>query len=193
MPHAETLSVPAPAQVARLLRTRRTIHLFKPEKPPHDIVLEALRLARWAPNHRLTEPWRFYLLGDETAEAIARRNAELVAAQRGANAGQKKLERWRAMPGWLAVTAQRSDDAQREREDYAATCCAVQNFQLYLWSHGIGVKWTTGDVTRDPRFAELVGFDPEAERLVGLLWYGYPAEVPQTQRKPLGEVLRIRD
>jgi nitroreductase len=172
-----------------LLSSRRTIHLFQPEVPPRETVVQALDLARWAPNHRLTEPWRFYLIGRETATAIAHLNAEIVAETRGEQAGTAKLERWLAVPGWMAVTCVRSDDPVRAREDYAACCCAVQNAMLYLWSEGIGVKWTTGDVTRDDRFFELLGVDPEAEALVGLFWYGYPAEIPVTRRRPLAEVL----
>ncbi|MFO1352299.1 MAG: nitroreductase [Gammaproteobacteria bacterium] len=178
-----------PALAAELIRTRRTIEEFKPEPAPREALVKALDLARWAPNHRLTEPWRFYLLGRDTAQAIARLNAELVTNKNGPAAGRQKLERWLAMPGWLVVTCNRSDDALQAREDYAACCCAVQNFMLYLWSAGIGVKWTTGAVTRDPRFYDLIWVDPAAEEVVGLFWYGYPATIPQTPRKPLSEVM----
>lgn len=180
--------------VADTIRSRRTIHLFDAERrrPPDALVRRAVELARWAPNHRLTEPWRFYLLGGRTAEAIARLNADLVEAARGREAGEIKLARWRAVPGWLVVTCARSADPVRQQEDYAACCCAVQNLQLYLWSEGVGVKWTTGEVTRDPRFFELLEIDPEAELLVGMLWYGYPAEVPATPRRPVEEVFAER-
>lgn len=181
--------LPAPDDVAALLRTRRTVHLFEPDPVPEDVVLRALDLARWAPNHRLTEPWRFTLLGPETAAAVVDLNARLVADARGDAAAEAKRERWSAVPGWLVVTCRTSEDAERMREDYAACCCAIQNFQLYLWSEGVGVKWTTGAVTRDARFPELVGFDPAQESVVGLLWYGRPAIVPETQRAPLGTVL----
>jgi nitroreductase len=155
-----------PYATAALLRSRRTIHLFASEPPPRELLLEAIDLARWAPNHRLTEPWRFYLLGSETAEAVARLNADLVAEKRGEEAGRKKLERWQSMPGWFVVTSRCAEDPITTQENYAACCCAVQNLMLYLWSEGVGVKWGTGAVTRDPRF-----FD--------------------TQRKPVKEVLEV--
>jgi nitroreductase len=181
--------LPPPDAVARLLRSRRTIHLFEPEQPPEDIVLRGLDLARWAPNHRLTEPWRFHLLGPETAAAIVELNAELVEAARGATAAEAKRARWAAIPGWLVVTCAVTDDPLRTREDYAACCCAVQNLQLYLWSAGLGVKWTTGAVTRTAAFYDLLGLDPEAHTVVGMLWYGTPADIPETQRRPLDDVL----
>lgn len=174
---------------AELIRSRRTIHLFKPEKPPREVILRAVDLARWAPNHYLTEPWRFYLLGSETAEAIVRLNAEIVTRRRGEAAGKSKLERWLGIPGWLLVTCRRDDDPVRDRENYAACACAIHNMQLYLWSEGVGMKWTTGRVTRHARFFDLVGVDRAEERVVGLMWYGYPAEVPETLRRPVEEVL----
>lgn len=167
------------------MRARRTIHLFEPTPPPRETLLAALDLARWAPNHRLTEPWRFYLLGRATAEAVAHLNAEIVAEKRGPKAAQAKLARWLSMPGWFVATARLADDPLVAQENYAACCCALQNVQLYLWSEGIGTKWGTGKVTRHPRFFDLLGIDPDAEQVVGLFWYGYPAEVPQATRQPL--------
>lgn len=175
--------------LGRLLSGRRTIHSFKPGCPPREVLMAALEHARWAPNHHLTEPWHFYLLGPETAAAVAELNAGLVRLKAGPEAAADKLARWRAVPGWLVVSCDRSDEPLRQREDYAACCCAIQNIQLYLWSQGVGTKWTTGAVTRDPRFHELLWLDPEAEEVVGLLWYGYPAEVPQTTRRAVGESL----
>ena len=183
-PHEHTVM-----DTAELIRSRRTIHTFKPEEPPRELIRRAIDLARWAPNHRLTEPWRFYLLGRETADAIARLNAEIATREWGVETGQKKLRQWLAIPGWLVVTCQNSDDPIRSREDYAACACAIQNFSLYLWSEGIGVKWTTGAVTRDPGFYDLIWVDPKVETVVGLVWYGYPAEIPETQRKAVEEIL----
>ncbi len=182
--------------VEKAVRTRRTIHLFHPEPvPSREDILAAIDLARWAPNHFLTEPWRFYLLGRRTSEAVAQLNASMVEEERGESAGRAKLERWLEVPGWLVVTCarpERSGDDQRQREDYAACCCAVQNLQLVLWSRGIGTKWTTGSVTRSKTFFEIIDVDPEQEMLVSMLWYGFPADVPAPGRKPVRDILTIR-
>jgi nitroreductase len=173
-----------------LIRQRRTVHDFRPELPPKEAVLRAVELARWVPNHHHTEPWRFLHLGPKTASRIVDLNAELVTARKGPEHGEHKRKRWSEVPGWLAVTCPRSEDAQRQQEDYAACCCAIHNFSLSLWSEGIGVKWTTGDVTRDPRCLELLETNQETHFIVGLLWYGYPADVPAPQsRKPVEEIL----
>jgi hypothetical protein len=60
---------------------------------------------------------------------------------------------------------------------------------LCLWQRGIGVKWTTGAVTRDERFFELLGIDAAAESVVGLFWYGTPKVVPNQRRRPVNEIV----
>ena len=180
----------SPAQtVADVIRQRRTIHSFRPESPPRQIVLDAIESARWAPNHKHTEPWMFHLLGPETVDAIVALNAELAAKKKGPKAAEAKRRRWSEVPGWLAVTCAQSDDALRSEEDYAACCCAVQNLSLVLWSQGIGLKWSTGDVVRHNEFYRLLGIDPAERRVVGLFWYGYPEQIPEQKRKPVEEII----
>ncbi|MFZ0486804.1 MAG: nitroreductase [Arenicellales bacterium] len=175
--------------VADTIRGRRSINFFKTDLPPRDIILEAIDAARWAPNHHLTEPWRFYLLSDRIKQQIVDLNSRLVTEADGEEAGWAKRERWSRIPGWLVVTCVRSSDPLRQKEDYAACCCAVQNLFLYLWSRSIGTKWTTGPVTRTDAFYDLIWVDPVVEEVVGLLWYGYPNEVPVSVRKPVAEIV----
>jgi len=173
-----------------LIASRRTIHDFKSEPIPDiETILSSLEVARWAPNHRLTEPWHFYLLEGEIIEKICQFNAEITRRKNGAAAAEMKLARWREMPGWLIVTCKKSEKEVRFREDYAACCCVIQNLMLSLWSQGIGMKWSTGEITRMPEFYELIGIDIEQELVVGLFWYGYPEVVPETRRTVLEDVL----
>lgn len=175
--------------IATMIRQRRSINFFKQEIPPREIIMKAIDLARWVPNHHLTEPWRFYLLSDQCKKTIIDLNTDLVADSKGAEAGEAKRKRWSSIPGWLVVTCVRCEDELMAREDYAACCCAVYAMCVYLWSHGVGTKWTTGEVTRDARFYDAIWTDPNTESVVGLIWYGYPAEIPVTVRKPVSEIL----
>ena len=111
---------------AALLRGRRTVHDFLPERIADDIVERAIEVARWAPNHHRTEPWRFYVLGALARQQIIARNTELVRAEKGGRAAEIKRQRWLEVPGWLLMTCLRSEDPFREREDYAACCCAAR-------------------------------------------------------------------
>lgn len=183
------MSEPSGQSIGEVIRDRRTINFFKPDPPPRKIVLDGIDLARWAPNHHLTEPWRFYMLSDAIKQQVVDLNATLVTEAKGEEAGRAKRERWSRIPGWLVVTCVRSRDELRRKEDYAACCCAVHNLALYLWSRGIGMKWTTGAVTRTDAFYDLIWVDPVVEEVVGLFWYGYPDEVPVSVRKPVSEIL----
>jgi nitroreductase len=172
-----------------VLRGRRTIELFLQTPVPRQLVHDAIEAATWAPNHCVTEPWHFYLLGRRSIDACLALVRELVTQKKDAAAGEFKAQSWAQKPGWLVVTCRRSDDVLRHREDYAACAAAVQNLLLYLWKAGIGSKWTTGAITRDPRFFDIVGIDASVASVVGLIWYGYPKLTPTQLRKPLAEVL----
>lgn len=167
-----------------LISERRTIHKFKESMRPLDKLKEAIDLARWAPNHHQTEPWYFYLLGDETVNAVIELNTDITREEKGDDAANTKERRWRKMPGWFVMTSTKSEDPIRNQEDYAACCCAVQNLLLTLWNEDIGVKWSTGKVIRDKRFYDLLWIDPELETVVGMFWYGYAEETPKMTRKP---------
>lgn len=180
------------ASIAETIKGRRTIHHFKVgEAPPAELITLAIEHAIWAPNHHLTQPWHFYMIGPETAERICQLNAELVQEKQGEKAAEIKLRRWREIPGWLLLSCDISDDESTKLEDYAACCCVAQNLSLYLWEQGVGMKWTTGAVTKDSRFYNIIQLDGQRQRIVGLFWYGYPAEIPQTTRLAPGEKLVI--
>jgi nitroreductase len=176
--------------LTELITSRRTVHEFEPDKiPKKSVIKDAIATACWAPNHHLTEPWHFYLLGKETVADICELNKEMLIVTKGKEAADKKVKRWREIPGWLVVSCQKSDDEIRYQEDYAACSCAIQNLMLILWQQGIGTKWSTGPVIRDDRFYDLVWVNKDMENIIGLIWYGYPVETTQTARKPLQQVL----
>ena len=175
-----------------IIRSRRTIHNFKEEPVPEfEKIIKALDLARWAPNHHLTEPWHFYLPGKETVNRICYLKAEITREAKNERAAEIKLKRWQQIPGWLILTCANSPDPVREREDYAACCCVAQNLLLLLWAEGIGAKWTTGEVTKEDRFYDLVHIDRQKETVVGLFWYGFAAEIPATKRKPVAATVTV--
>jgi nitroreductase len=179
--------------VADLIRGRRTVNLYQPEAVPAEVVLEAIEVARWAPNHKLTEPWHFYLLGPEMTRSAAECWAGFEAETKGQAAGEARRKRLAAIPGHFVVTSARHADEVLDLENYAATCCAVQNLMLYLWQRGVGCKWTSGAITREPRLYELLGIDARSERIVGYFWYGKPSAVGGQKRKTVAEISTVTD
>ena len=189
MRKAPSYETQALREFAEVLHGRRTIDQFLQTPVPDGLVREAIEAATWAPNHYVSEPWRFILPGKETVGRIIDLSAEIVTARKGVELGEHKRRTWSEKPGWLIVTSPHCDDELREREDYAACCTAVQNFMLYLWKAGVGSKWTTGPITRDPRFFDIIGVDPKAAFVVGLIWFGYPKVTPTQSRKAVDDVV----
>jgi len=173
-------------EIARALRERRTIHEFTASTPPDELIREAIDIARWAPNHHRTEPWYFYSLDRPTGLRIADLNSEILLTSKGEKIAAVKRKRWSEIPGWLVVSCTKSDDEIRAREDYAACACAVQNMSVYLWSKGVGMKWTTGAVTRDRRFFDIVGIDYEQSYVSGCFGMDTRRSFPHnTENQPL--------
>ena len=178
--------------IEELIIERRTINNFKPEIPAQKQIIEAIEIARWAPNHHLTQPWQYYLLNSQMIDQVIGLNADLVTAKKGRQAGNNKRKRWKNIPVWLVVTCERSDNDQQQQEDYAACCCSIYALSLVLWDKGVGLKWTTGDVIRDQKFYDICWLDHFSQMVVGLLWYGFPDQIPiAQQRRQINETVTI--
>lgn len=171
------------------LLTRRTVHHFSRDPVPREVLTRALETAVHAPNHRLTWPWRFWVLGRQVRVPIA--DLQIALKTGSSEAPDPALvERIRDKivgPPWCVVVGcVRSDDVFRQKEDLAAVACAVQNLQLALHADGVGSKWSTGAVTRSPEVYEMLGIDADELDIVGFVWVGYakqPVEAPS--RPPL--------
>lgn len=179
------------------LLSRRTVFHYRDEPVPKDAIDRALEAARWAPNHKLTEPWRFYIVGPQTQVAlgqIAAGLAEQKCVDRTAEESARQVERARdkiaRVPLLTVVTQTRTvDDDLRSKEDYAAVSLAIHNFVLAFWAEGIGSQWSTGGITRDPAAYQSLSISADAEEIVGFIKTGYPEKIPQSKRRPLNEVV----
>jgi nitroreductase len=177
--------------LAERIRSRRTVNMFLQQPVSQKLILDAIEVARWAPNHHVTEPWHFYLLGEETIKKSVELTRIVVTERKGQKIGEFKASESAKRPGWLVVTCAKSDDKDLEREDYASVCCAIQNFSLYISEAGLASKWATGPITSDARFYELLKIDADKEFIVGLVWYGYPKITPSQTRKDVVEITTI--
>ena len=187
-------TTPNPA-VIDAIQTRRTIKEFRSDPIPEETLWRVLDAVRWAPNHRLTEPWRLTIIGNESREALADALAALAASGQDSSALEKaKAETRRKVmtsPVLLAVTSRLDGNPAQQVEDLAAVCAAMQNLQLAAWSEGIGSHWNTGKVTRLPETGALLGLAERSEQLVGFLYLGYPAQIPESpKRRPIQDFVR---
>ena len=163
-------------ELAEAIRGRRTIKAYDPAPVPREVLDELFELARWAPNHHLTNPWRFRVLGPETLEA-------LKAAAGPADAA--KLDR---APTLVLVTAQQSGDAVQDDEDAMAAACATFILLLAAQDHGLSGYWRTPGVLRTPEGRAACGI-PDGEAVLGLLHLGsVKGEKPAPERAPLDTI-----
>ncbi|HEY1591764.1 MAG TPA: nitroreductase family protein [Solirubrobacteraceae bacterium] len=161
-------------EVEEAIRTRRTHKAFAPEPVPREVLNELFELARWAPNHHLTNPWRFRVLGPESLAALKR-----AAGPEGAS----KLER---APTLVAASVLRSDDPIQDEEDLCAAACAVYAVLLGAHGHGLVGYWRTPGVLRTPAGRDAVALPP-GERFVALIHLGWPRQDKEPpERLPTG-------
>ena len=173
--------------ISTALLTRRTIKDFRLDPVPADALDRSLSAGLWAQNHKLTEPWRFTILGPETHRQLA---AAFADAQ-GPEAREQSERKITSKPLVVAVSQRLAGDEDTRREDYGAVACAIQNIQLAAWAEGLGMQWSSGKIIRLESVYRLFGIDRQAEEIVGLLFFGYPERVPAApRRKELAEVAR---
>jgi nitroreductase len=169
------------------IRARRSIKDFSPRPVRKAEVETLLDAAVQAPNHRLTRPWRFYVLGPASRAAYgmalgerkARRVADPAAAQR---VREKVAGEYAATPCMIAVAMTVNDNPEIREEDYAATMMAVQNILLACVAQGLGSHIRTGAVMDDPAARAAVGVAQE-ERVIALISVGEPAELPPPKER----------
>lgn len=156
------------------VRGRRTHKAYGPEPIGRETLDELLELARWAPNHDITNPWRFRVLGPS---ALA-----LLKEAAGPEAGSK-LDR---APTLVVASVVESDDLVRREEDLCAAACATYIVLLCAHARGLAAYWRTPEVLRSVAGRFALSVQPD-ERVIGLIHLGRPRqERPVPERAPPG-------
>jgi nitroreductase len=167
--------------VETAIRTRRTHKAYAPGPVDRAILDELVDLARWAPNHNLTNPWRFRVIGPESLERLKRAAGPEAAS---------KLDR---APTLIVCSCVQAGDEVQNEEDLHAT--AVAAYIVLLAAHGRGLAgyWRTPEVLRTDAGREAVGLRAD-ERFVGLIHIGRPVqEKPAPERAPAASVVEYLD
>jgi len=177
------------------IQSRTSVRRYRPDPVSRETIERLLDCAIRAPNHKLTEPWRFAVLTGDAKARLAEIRASFrlkkyddptseEARARSEKARRETLE----SPAIIVVMARTSDDEITREEDYAAVMMATANLMTAAQSLGLGTYLKTGGVMSDPGLAELVRLG-DGYRIVGMLSVGYPAE-PETprRRRPAADV-----
>ena len=168
-------------EVEDAIRTRRTHKAYRPEPVDRAVLEEVLDLARWAPNHNLTNPWRFRVIGPEALERLKEA------------AGPESASKLDRAPTLVVVSCVLTGDPVQSEEDLHATACAAYIVLLAAHGRGLAGYWRTPEVLRTPegRAALDIGGD---EHAIGLLHLG-PARQEQQppERAPARDVIAYLD
>jgi nitroreductase len=157
--------------VETAIRTRRTHKAFAPEPVPREQLDELLELARWAPNHHLTAPWRFRVIGPATLERLKEAAGPESAA---------KLDR---APTLVVASSVLSGDPVQDEEDLHSTAAASYIVLLAAHARGLAGYWRTPEVLRTEAGRRAVGL-ADGERFVGLLHLGRPRQEQRPPERP---------
>lgn len=160
--------------VETAIRTRRTHKAFAPEPVPREQLEQLLELANWAPNHNLTVPWRFRVVGPATLARLK---------EAAGTEGAAKLDR---CPTLVIVSCALGGDPVADEEDLHATAVAAYIVLLAAHARGLAGYWRTPALLRDPagRAAARI---PDDERVVGLLHIGRPRQERPVPERPGAE------
>ena len=146
-------------ELADAIRTRRTHKAYAPEPVERELLDELFELARWAPNHHVTNPWRFRVLGPDSLARLK----DVAGAEAAA-----KLER---APTLVVASAAQSGDPVQDEEDVCAAAVASYIVLLAAHDRGLAGYWRTPEVLRRPDGRAAVGVG-EDEHVIGLLHLG---------------------
>jgi nitroreductase len=167
--------------VDEAIRTRRTHKAYKPGPVERTVLDELFELARWAPNHHLTNPWRFRVLGPQALERL-----------KGA-AGPEAATKLDRAPTLVVCSARLSGDPIQDEEDLHATACAAYIVLLGAHARGLAGYWRTPEVLRTDEGRVAVGLGDD-ERFVSLIHLGHPVqERAAPEREPAAGVVSYLD
>jgi len=179
------------------IQGRTSVRHYRAELVPRETIELLLECAVRAPNHKLTEPWRFAVLTGEAKSTLAeikarhrlKRYQDPASAEALAAMDKVRRETLEA-PAVIVIMSRVHEDEVTREEDYAAVMMATANLMTAAQSLGLGTYLKTGGVMRDPALVELVGL-LDGYRIVGVLSVGYPVEAqPPRRRRPAGELTR---
>ena len=196
--NSDEVAIPdSPVSVYDAIFRRRNVKEFTGEPVSRETLERLFSTAVWAPNHRLTEPTRIFSVRKDSA--MRTKIAEIAWQAAYDGVANPNPERKRAAadaskarvlnaPAMMYVYSLDGANEEVTRENYATSCCAIQNMALAAVAEGLRLDWSTGGLTRLPGLARLLGAD-DAWTMVGVVFFGRAAALPRKQRRPHSEMV----
>jgi len=187
--------------VLEIIKERRSIHTFKKEEVPANILKDIFTYASWAPTHYMKEPWEMKIFEQEGKKKLI--NAIIKSYQRIGliknDEREKTIKTIEYMSQFLdniphhaLIHFQIDSNKIRYEEDYSAVCAFIQNSQLAAWKFGVGMLWTITPFMHDPHFAHDIDLDAKQQKIAAVMQIGYPKSIPNKKfRTPIRNKLEF--
>ena len=182
-------------EIAGAIKKRRTLHIFSKKRVHREVIEKSIYAANQAPCDRGTFKWRFTSIGIKKRELLYQLQLTLKFGDKTIDeSGLKELRDKMLNPSHLLIASQICTNNQVQKlEDYAACACAIQNLSLSLVADGVGCKWSTGTITKDPNTYRIAQINSIEEEIIGFIWIGYGTEPPLIKRPLISTIYRERD
>lgn len=176
------------------IRDRRSIGRVKPDEVDQALIEKLLQAAVYAPNHHLTEPWRFYVLRGKGREVLGNAYAQIASeflenptSEANQAALEKQYDKAFRAPVIIVAVCEPTDSPQIDpREELAAVHAAVQNLLLQAHALGLGAVWRTGAPSYHTDMKKAFGLRDEHD-IVGFIYVGHPIQTPSDKTPPAYE------
>jgi nitroreductase len=166
------------------IRNRRTIGKSTGDVP-RETIRELIEAATWAPNHKLTQPWRFVVLAGSARERLGEvwGNAAAAAADPAVRDAVREGEAKKLLRSPVVIVASTRTDENpvMAEEDLTATAAAVQNLLLAAHANGLSAAWKTGKIVYSDPVKAFLGLDP-TDRIVAFVYLGAVAKEEPARR-----------
>ena len=175
-------------KILETIKNRRNTKIFEDREIDNSQIEILLESAIWAPNHRNTEPWRFYVVGK--GSSLRNKISEGIISLQESSSGNKLTQDQKdkiydqiySSPPLIFVYSLLGENDEITEENYGAVCCAIQNIQLTATEMGLGVGWSTGKICKISNLDEILKLKDQL-KIVGVLSVGYPKSNSKKTRK----------
>jgi len=161
----------------QLIQTRRSIFpsQYTNGAIPQSDLLKILESARWAPNHRKTEPWRYKVLQGNALTDLGNFMVEqfILSTDKAVPLKLKKLQEKLEVTSAMILIFKSRDvkESIPEWEEIAAVSMSVQNMWLTTHNLGYGCYWSS-----PKSFADMSNFSKimvdDREEFLGFFYIG---------------------
>eukprot|EP00978_Attheya_sp_CCMP212_P035503 scaffold154822_cov51-Attheya_sp.AAC.3 len=143
----------APKSVLELIQRRRSIFpkQYTGNTVPTHIINDMLEAARWAPTHRLTEPWYFVVFEtpdgrQELGQLMANHYKASTDSTKFLQTKYDKKIRSARQASQIIAICMKVHDKNPVVEEVCSVAMAIQNMHLVATAHGIGAYWSSGGI-----------------------------------------------